>query len=80
VREKDADAYRSLVTERGMQPVRAWMIGNSPKSDVNPALDAGLNAVFVPHARTWVLEKEEIREAPGRLLVLERFTGLREHF
>ena len=80
VREKDADAYRSLVTERGMQPVRAWMIGNSPKSDVNPALEAGLNAVFVPHARTWVLEKEEIREAPGRLLVLERFSGLREHF
>ena len=80
VREKDADAYRSLVTERGMEPVRAWMIGNSPKSDVNPALEAGLNAVFVPHARTWVLEKEEIREAPGRLLVLERFSGLREHF
>ena len=61
VREKDADAYRSLVTERGMEPVRAWMIGNSPKSDVNPALEAGLNAVFVPHAHTWVLEKQEIR-------------------
>ncbi len=80
VREKDADAYRSLVTERGMEPVRAWMIGNSPKSDVNPALEAGLNAVFVPHARTWILEKEEIREAAGRLLVLERFSALRHHF
>ena len=36
------------------------MIGNSPKSDINPALAAGLNAVFVPHAHTWVLEKQEI--------------------
>ena len=80
VREKDAHAYRSLVAERAMEPLRAWMIGNSPKSDVNAALEAGLNAVFVPHARTWVLEKEEIREAPGRLLVLERFSGLRDHF
>ena len=31
-----------------MVPERTWMIGNSPKSDVNPALEAGLNAVFVP--------------------------------
>ena len=56
------------------------MIGNSPKSDVNPALEAGLNAVFVPHARTWVLEKEEIRQGTGRLLQLDRFRDLRDHF
>ena len=31
-----------------------WMIGNSPKSDINPALEAGLNAVLVPHENTWV--------------------------
>jgi putative hydrolase of the HAD superfamily len=80
VREKDAEAYRRLVTEREMEPLRAWMIGNSPKSDVNPALEAGLNAVFVPHAHTWVLEKEEIRDVPGRLLVVDQFSALREHF
>ena len=57
-----------------------WMIGNSPKSDVNPALEAGLNAVFVPHARTWVLEKQEIRPGNGQLLVLERFADLQKHF
>jgi hypothetical protein len=34
------------------------MIGTSPKSDINPALAAGLNAVFVPHAHAWVLEKQ----------------------
>jgi putative hydrolase of the HAD superfamily len=80
VREKEAAAYRVLVAERGMEPSRSWMIGNSPKSDVNPALEAGLNAVFVPHARTWVLEKEEIRPGPGRLLTVERFSDLRDHF
>jgi len=80
VREKDASAYHALVAERRMQPARAWMIGNSPKSDVNPALEAGLNAVFVPHARTWVLEKEEIRTGPGRLLQIDRFGDLRAHF
>ena len=61
-------------------PARTWMIGNSPKSDINPALEAGLNAVFVPHANTWVLEKEEIRPGAGRLLVLERFAELKKFF
>jgi putative hydrolase of the HAD superfamily len=80
VKEKDPAAYRRLVEERSMDPDHAWMIGNSPKSDVNPALEAGLNAVFVPHAHTWVLEKQEIRPGKGRLLVVERFTDLQAHF
>ena len=80
VKEKDAQAYRLLVEQRGMTPDSTWMIGNSPKSDVNPAMEAGLNAVFVPHAHTWVLEKQEIRPGTGRLLQLDRFGDLRDYF
>jgi putative hydrolase of the HAD superfamily len=80
VKEKDAPAYTLLVEQRRMDPEHTWMIGNSPKSDVNAALEAGLNAVFVPHAHTWVLEKQEIRPGAGKLLVLDRFADLREHF
>jgi len=80
VKEKDRAAYQELVDARRMDPERTWMIGNSPKSDINPALAAGLNAVFVPHARTWVLEREEIRPGAGRLLTVERFADLRRHF
>jgi len=80
VKEKDAAAYRALVEERGLDPERTWMIGNSPKSDINPALEAGLRAVFVPHAHTWVLEKQDLRPGNGRLLRVERFADLRAHF
>ena len=80
VKEKDAPAYRRLVDERGLDPRRTWMIGNSPKSDVNPALEAGLNAVFVPHAHTWVLEHQEIRSGLRQLLMLDQFEDLRKHF
>jgi putative hydrolase of the HAD superfamily len=80
VKEKDSAAYGKLVTERGFDRRRAWMIGNSPKSDINPALACGLNAVFVPHARTWTLEREEIRRGVGKLIVIDRFADLREHF
>ena len=80
VKEKDAPAYHALAAERGMDPAITWMIGNSPKSDVNPALAAGLNAVFVPHAFTWVLEKQEIVPGTGRLLTLSGFSELRNYF
>jgi putative hydrolase of the HAD superfamily len=80
VKEKDPAAYRTLAAERGMDPARAWMIGNSPKSDINPALEAGLNAVFVPHERTWTLEQQEIRRGKGELRIVERFADLRKEF
>ena len=80
VKEKDRAAYSRLVEGRGLDPARTWMVGNSPKSDINPAMEAGLNAVFVPHAHTWVLERQEIRPGSGRLLVLEQFAELREYF
>jgi putative hydrolase of the HAD superfamily len=80
VREKDPQAYAALSRERALDARRTWMVGNSPKSDINPALAAGLNAVYIPHPRTWGLEREEIQHGNGRLLVLENFADLRRHF
>ncbi len=79
VREKDTATYRRIAQERSLPPDSSWMIGNSPKSDINPALDAGLGAVYVPHDRTWHLEREEIRQG-ARLLVVETFAGLVNYF
>ncbi len=82
VAEKDAAAYHAVVEHLGLDPARTWMVGNSPKSDINPALAAGLNAVFVPHPATWRLEQAEVAAPPPgrRLLELPRFAELREHF
>lgn len=80
VKEKDAASYRFLIRERELDPAHTWMIGNSPKSDVNPALEAGIHAVFIPHDRTWGLELAELREGPGRLLKIDRFQQLRDYF
>ncbi len=80
VREKDADAYLRLARERAFEHRHTWMIGNSPKSDINPALDAGLNAVLVPHPHTWVLEHQDLREVEGRFLKVQNFRELKRHF
>lgn len=82
VPEKNVATYTSIVSKYGLVSEVSWMVGNSPKSDINPALSAGLNAVFVPHGDTWVLEHEELASAqpPSRLIVVEKFSGLQEHF
>jgi putative hydrolase of the HAD superfamily len=82
VPEKDEPTYRAMVSKHGLRSDLTWMIGNSPKSDINPALAAGLNAVFVPHGNTWILEHEEVAEArpPQRLVTVANFAFLKEHF
>jgi putative hydrolase of the HAD superfamily len=58
------------------------MIGNSIKSDINPALAAGLHAVFLFHKDTWVLEHAEIVPAPDgqQLIELDSFAKLVDIF
>lgn len=82
VPEKDESTYAGVIAKHDLYHERTWMIGNSPKSDINPALRAGINAVFIPHNDTWILEHEEViaSKAPQKLLVLEKFTQLCEHF
>ncbi|RLC73128.1 MAG: hydrolase [Chloroflexi bacterium] len=75
VPEKDAAVFRELIVVYELEPEQTWMIGNSPRSDINPALEAGLGAIHVPHSRTWVLEQEEIA-ASERVVVLDSFGEL----
>ena len=66
VAEKTESAYKEIVAKYEFEPQTTWMVGNSPKSDINPALAAGINAVFVPHDLTWALEHETVNPAPRR--------------
>src|SRR6266851_648288 len=80
-REKDVDAYRRLVRDAALDPALTFMIGNSPRSDINPAVRAGLRAVFIPHAHTWDLEDEELDDdAKDRIIELPAFRHLLEVF
>ncbi|MFZ0745732.1 MAG: HAD family hydrolase [Terracidiphilus sp.] len=78
VAEKDPATYNQVIARHELTPHTSWMIGNSPKSDINPALAAGLHAVFLFHKDTWVLEHAEVDPAPPgqQLLELESFAGL----
>jgi putative hydrolase of the HAD superfamily len=79
-REKDVDAYLRLVRDAELKASSTYMIGNSPRSDINPAVRAGLHAVYIPHPHTWELEDEEIAEADGMIIELPSFRRLVEVF
>lgn len=80
VEEKETPVYRDFVTERGLRPENTWMIGNSPRSDIWPALEAGLGAVLVPHPMTWSLEMRDIPSDHENFRTVTPFSALGQHF
>jgi putative hydrolase of the HAD superfamily len=82
VLEKDALTYQAVIARHELQPHSSWMIGNSPKSDINPALAAGIHAVFLFHKDTWILEHAELSSPPQgqHLCELDQFGKLLDIF
>ncbi len=80
VPEKDVAVYVAVATEHRLDLDRTWMIGNSPKSDILPARAAGMNAVYIPQATTWVLEHSELDPDDDRVLRLSSVGALLDHF
>jgi putative hydrolase of the HAD superfamily len=82
VQEKDPPTYREVIHRHELMPHTSWMIGNSIKSDINPALAAGLHAIYLHHKDTWVLEHAALDPAPPgqQLLELDSFAKLADFF
>src|ERR1700677_1181113 len=78
--EKNSEVYVQIIEQFKIVKSHGWMVGNSPRSDINPALQVGLNAVFIPHSNTWELEHAELESGTGKLLILTSFRELRSHF
>lgn len=80
VAEKDPPTYRAFLAEHGLTPEQTWMIGNSPSSDIRPALEAGMHAVLVPHPMTWSLEAAELPQDHPRFHTVAGLADLPAHF
>jgi len=78
--EKNDDTYSELIQKYKWQPAETCMIGNSPKSDINPALRSGMYAIHIPYRDTWKMDMEPLQSANGRLIVLQKFKDLKEIF
>ncbi len=76
VSDKTAATYARIFARHGDGADRAMMVGNSLKSDVIPAIDAGSWGVFVPHPLTWVLEHAEEPATSPRFRKIEHLGQL----
>ena len=76
VSDKTPQVYREVFRRHGAGADRAMMVGNSLKSDVLPALEAGAWAVHVPHALTWALERAEPPEGSSRFRTISDLGAL----
>jgi len=76
VSEKDRSTYERVFARHGTGPDEAVMAGNSMKSDVLPALQAGAFAVHIPYAITWAHELADAPEGHPRYGALERIADL----
>jgi putative hydrolase of the HAD superfamily len=56
VRQKSRRTFSSIVQDLKVSPSNAWSIGDSIRSDINPALQSGLNAIWIPQT-TWDYER-----------------------
>ena len=56
VSEKDADTYRRVFARHGTGADQAVMAGNSMRSDILPALEAGAWGALVPYPLVWAHE------------------------
>ena len=74
--EKNLVTYHRILHENSWLPEETCMIGNSPKSDINPALIAGCWAVYIPYPFTWVLDDEPLHEVNEKLRSVNDFKEL----
>ncbi|WP_295946678.1 HAD family hydrolase [uncultured Bartonella sp.] len=78
VSHKDKTVYEELLKRNKVDRNEFAMVGNSLKSDILPALEAGAIAVYIPYDITWVHEMAEEPYDNGRYFKVDKFADLPE--
>lgn len=76
VSDKNTATYTQVFSRHAAGPNTAMMVGNSLKSDVIPAIQAGSWGVYVPHEHTWALEHETLPENSVRFRQIDHLKQL----
>jgi len=72
---KNVNALHETLEYADVEPGNCIMAGNSPRSDINPALALGAKAVHILRDRSWAAEREDFLD-PGQVITIESFNEL----
>ncbi len=76
---KNADALRKVIEEIKITPKSTWMIGNSLRTDIQPAIDLEINAIHIPSDIEWAYNKKNLEietEFKGKFIELKSLKDL----
>ena len=76
VSDKSTQTYQRIFARHGDGPERSMMVGNSLKSDIVPAIEAGGWGTFIPHPLTWAMEHADAPASAPRFRQIERIGEL----
>ena len=76
VSEKDASTYARVFSRHGTGAEEAVMCGNSMRSDILPAIEAGAYGAHVPYPLTWAHEMADAPEGHPRFVELASIRDL----
>jgi putative hydrolase of the HAD superfamily len=76
VSDKTRDAYIDIFARHETSPETTLMAGNSMKSDVLPAIEAGAWGVYIPHGVNWKIEAADPPDDQKKYREAREFTEL----
>ncbi|RFU66717.1 HAD family hydrolase [Peribacillus glennii] len=78
---KNTEALKEVLQMIKADPKTTWMIGNSLKTDIKPALENGIHAIHIPSELEWSYNNIKIDIEPkGELLTINSLIQLPEIF
>ena len=76
VSEKTKDTYLRIFNDMADGPEKSVMVGNSLRSDVIPAIEAGSWGIHIPHNHSWELESATIPNNQQKFRQINGFSSL----
>ena len=73
--DKTEKHYRDLIVRLKLNPEKSVMVGNSPKSDINPAVKAGMYGILITKEKQWAYEEEDLIDSE-KIIVVNSFKEL----
>lgn len=65
-KHKTSEVMQEIIKAQELNPAQTWMIGNSIRTDVLPALQTGLNTIHIPVDNEWSYNQLELNIKPTR--------------
>ena len=69
--DKTTDTFRDIAHRFDLKPEHCLMVGNSLKSDIIPAIEAGWQGILIPYKLVWDMDVHEGDFSHERMQTLE---------